>query len=95
MVGHFPSDEELASSVTQTAYWRRNRRFMTPQRSWELPMHVRASLCEKGYDKRLFQLEFEKLVQRVTHIRRSRSSKNGQAKRRKTLLRKKQYELFE
>ena len=83
-----PADEELAEEVPKTRYWRRNFQFM---RYWELPSFVRNALKEKGYDKRCSSLtEFECLVQRVTHIRRSRSAQKAAKTRQKNTIKQRQ-----
>ncbi len=83
-----PADEELADEVSKTHYWRRNFQFM---RHWELPNFVRSALREKGYNKRCNSLiEFECLVQRVAHIRRSRSAQKAVKTRRKNTLKQRQ-----
>ena len=80
-MGILPTDEVLANEVSKTQYWRRNFQFM---RYWELPNFIREALKEKGYDKRCNSLtEFECAVQRVAHIRRSRSAQIAAKTRRR------------
>lgn len=83
-----PPDEKLADEVSKTQYWKKYFRFM---RRWELPDFVRSALKEKGYDKRCDSLtEFECVVQRVAHIRRSRSAKKAAKTRRRNSVRQRQ-----
>lgn len=83
-----PTDEELADEVPKTRYWKRNFQFM---RYWELPNFVREALKERGYDKRCNSLtEFECLVQRVAHTRRSRSAKRAAKTRRRNNVKQRQ-----
>ncbi len=83
-----PSDELLADEVPKTRYWRKYSQFM---RRWELPNFVRSALREKGYDKRCSSpTEFECVVQRVTHLRRSRSAQRAAKTRRKNAVKKQQ-----
>ena len=83
-----PTDAELADEVSKTRYWKRNFQFM---RYWELPGFVRSALKEKGYDKRCGSLaEFECLVQRVAHIKRSRSAQKAVKTRQRNALKRRQ-----
>lgn len=68
-------DEQIAYRVSKTLYWRRHGRLMRWGRSYL--EHVRAALRELGYHERLDEIEFEKLAQRVAHVRRRRSRQKG------------------
>jgi hypothetical protein len=86
------TDADYAKSVFDTQHWQRNHQFM---RFWELPSFVRAALRERGVDKAFdHPVDFENTVHRVTRIIRGCWTSKGVKKRRNTLLRKKQLELF-
>jgi hypothetical protein len=87
------TDLQLADVVFKTRYWKRYRQFIDPGRNWELPNHVRSALKEQRLDATLLPIEFEKTVQRVIKIIRSRNAKKAAQTRRRNRERKRQLTL--
>ena len=83
-------DEKLADAVYKTEFWKRHRQFIDPTRNWELPNHVRSALRDLRLDVLLFPLEFEKTVQRVAKIIRSRNAHKAAQTRQQNIERKRQ-----
>ncbi|OGG80085.1 hypothetical protein A3A39_02760 [Candidatus Kaiserbacteria bacterium RIFCSPLOWO2_01_FULL_54_13] len=86
------TDERLADGVLYSVQWQGWREHRKGGRWWEIPEIVRSALRDHPQLREESSLEFEKTVQRVTKILRSRWAKKGVETKRRRRERKKAQE---